>query len=164
MTSRQRLRIVHLLEAPEAAPTLARWFAEEWAPWYGPDGPGDAQRDLAACSSRNELPICLLALNGDGDLLGTAALKSESIGSERGDGPWLAALLVAKTHRGLGVGTALVEAIEREARRLGFAALYTSTDSAVGMLERRGWQSFGSSVSLKGPVTIYRRQVKDRET
>ena len=42
ITARQRLRIIHLLEVPEAAPTLARWFVEEWTPWYGPDGPGDA--------------------------------------------------------------------------------------------------------------------------
>ena len=27
-------RIVHLLDAPQAAPTLARWFVEAWAPYY----------------------------------------------------------------------------------------------------------------------------------
>ncbi len=39
MTSHQNIHIVHLLEAPEVAPTLERWFIEEWMPWYGPDGP-----------------------------------------------------------------------------------------------------------------------------
>ena len=45
-----------------------------------PNGPGDAKSDLAACRSRDELPICLVALSMDGEVLGTAALKSESVG------------------------------------------------------------------------------------
>jgi GNAT superfamily N-acetyltransferase len=158
--TRQDFHIVHLLEAPKAAPTLARWFVEEWAPWYGPDGAGDAGHDLAACRSRNELPVCLVALNMDDQVLGTAALKSESVGSELGVGPWLAAFLVGKEHRGKGVGTALVEAIEEEACRLGFKSIYTSTETAESIMKRRGWQAFGSAESLRGPVTTYRRKVR----
>ncbi len=164
MTSHQNIHIVHLLEAPELAPTLVRWFIEEWTPWYGPDGPGDAETDLAACRSRDELPICLVALNMDDEVLGTAALKSESVGSEFGVGPWLAAVLVGKDHQGKGVGTALVKAIEEEATRLGFDSIYTSTDTAEGILERRGWQAFGTTESIRGPVTIYRWQVRGEAT
>ena len=75
----------------------ARWY-------YGPGGPGDAEGDLAACRGRGALPICLVALNTNGDVLGTAALKTESVGGEIGAGPWLAALLVGKDHRGKGCG------------------------------------------------------------
>ena len=131
----------------------ARWY-------YGPGGPGDAESDLAACRGRGALPICLVALNTNGDVLGTAALKTESVGGEIGVGPWLAGLLVGKDHRGRGVGTALVEAIEQEALRLGFASIYTSTDSAAATMERRGWQALGSADSLRGPVAVYRRRVR----
>ncbi len=164
MTSHLNIRIVHLLEAPEVAPMLERWFIEEWMPWYGPDGPGDAESDLAACRSRDELPICLVALNMADEVLGTAALKSESVGSELGVGPWLAAVLVGKGHQGKGVGTVLVKAIEEEAARLGFDSIYTSTDTAKGILERRGWQAFGTSESIRGPVTIYRWHVRGETT
>ena len=157
--TRQDLRIVHLAEAPEAAPTLARWFVAEWAPWYGPGGAGDAEADLAACRSREALPICLVALSDGGDVLGTAALKTDSVGSELGVGPWLAAILVGPAHRRRGVGSALVAAIEGEAARLGFAAIYTSTDAAAAMLERRGWQAFGTTRSLRGPITVYRLEI-----
>ncbi len=158
--SHQDIHIVHLFEVPELAPTLERWFIEEWTPWYGPDGPGDAESDLSACRSRDELPICLVALNVDVEVLGTAALKSESVGSELGVGPWLAAVLVGKGHQGKGVGTALVAAIEEEAARLGFNSIYTSTDTAEGILERRGWHVFGTTESLRGLVTIYRWRVR----
>lgn len=161
MAARQDLSIVHLFEAPRAAPELERWFIEEWTPWYGPGGAGDAGRDLAACRSRDELPICLVALNAEREVLGTAAIRSESVGSELGVGPWLAALLVGNDHRGQGVGTALVEAIETEARRLGFEAIYTSTDTAETLMRRRGWSAYGSAESLRGSVAVYRRQLGD---
>lgn len=96
----------------------------------------------------------------DGEVLGTAALKSESVGSELGLGPWLAAVLVGKGHRGRGVGMALVKAIEEEAARLGFDSIFTSTDTAKGILERRGWQAYGTTETLRGPATIYRWQVR----
>ena len=123
MTDKPNFRIAHLIDAPGAAPVLARWFVAEWGPWYGPGGDGDAEADLAACRVRDALPLCLVAL-GPGDVvLGTAALRDESVGSELGVGPWLAGLLVAPEHRGRGVGAALVAAIEGEAANLGFAAI-----------------------------------------
>jgi len=154
------MRIAHLVDVPEAAATLVRWFVEEWAPWYGPGGAGNAEEDLAACRSREALPICLVAVGEDGEILGTAALKSDSVGSELGVGPWLAAILVGKARRGQGIGSALVAAIEGEAARLGFDAIYTSTDAASAMVRRRGWQAFGATLSLRGPITVYRLEIR----
>ncbi len=154
------MRIAHLVDVPEAAQTLALWFIEEWTPWYGPGGAGNAEEDLAACCSRDTLPICLVALDENDNVLGTAALKSDSVGSELGVGPWLAAILVGKPHRRQGIGSALVAAIEGEAARLGFDAIYTSTDAASAMVERRGWQVFGATQSLRGPITVYRLQIR----
>ncbi len=161
-TPQQNLRIVHLVDSPDAAPTLAKWFVEEWEPWYGADGQGDAERDLAECCSKKDLPICLVAFDRGGDVLGTAALKSESVGSELGVGPWLAAFLVCKGHQGKCVGTALVEAIEQEARRLGFDSIFTSMSTAAGIMERRGWQAFGVTESLRGATTVYRKKIRDQ--
>lgn len=157
MPSATPLRIVHLIDAPDAVPVLARWFVEAWSPWYGPGGPGNAERDLAACRSRDALPVCLVAMTTDREVLGTAALKADSIGSELGDGPWLAAMLVNERRRGKGVGTALVEAIEAEARRLGYHSICTSTDTAKSIVERRGWRAIGVAGSLRGSVTVYRK-------
>ena len=89
-------RIVQLADAPDALPTLARWFVAEWAPYYGPGGPGDATADLEGCRNRDALPIALVALDDDGAVVGTAALKAESVGSEQAAGPWLAAFVVGR--------------------------------------------------------------------
>ena len=149
-------RIVHLLDAPEARPLLVRWFVEAWAPWYGPEGDGDAEADLAACDSRDRVPLCLVALGPNGAPRGTAMLRAESVGRELGAGPWLSALLVAETHRRQGIGRALIEAVVAEARRLGFEALYTSSELEREKLWPRSWQPIGDSRSLRGPISVYR--------
>ena len=149
------MRICHLSEIPDAVPVLAAWFVEEWMPYYGPDGPGDALADLEACGNGTTLPVCLVALDEGGEVLGTAALKQVSVGSDVADGPWLAAFLVAEAHRGRGIGTALVSAIESAAKDLGFGAVYTSTDGASGIVEKRGWRRIGDASSLRGQVDVY---------
>ncbi len=155
------VQIMHLIDCPEFVPTLESWFVEEWAPWYGPGGAGDAKQDLVACRSKNQMPICLVAVGEDGNVIGTAALKAESVGDELGVGPWLAAVLVARAQRGQGIGTRLIAAMEDEARRLGFEAMYCSTDTAEGILKQRGWQLFGKATSLRGGVTVYRFEAAD---
>ncbi|MDP6388706.1 MAG: GNAT family N-acetyltransferase [Alphaproteobacteria bacterium] len=156
-------RIVHLADVPEAIPILVRWFVEEWEPYYGPDGPGDAERDLTACCNRDELPVGLLALDGEGKVVGTAALKSESVETHRHLSPWLAALVVARDRRGERIGSVLVTAVEDEARRLGFDSLYVAEDSSSGIMPRQGWIPMKEGVpSLRDPMTIYRRDFSPR--
>ncbi len=154
MNKQRDIQIAHLFETPSATPILARWFIKEWMPWYGPDGAGDAESDLTACHNKNELPICMVALGPDETVLGTASLKEDSVGSELGVSPWLAALLVAPDQRGRGIGTRLVEALEQQARDMGFNAIYVSTDTARPVFSRLEWEPVGSSESLRGPVTV----------
>ena len=160
VAARTSYDIVHLVDRPQAAATLQQWFIDEWTPWYGPNGQGDAAADLAACAGRDTLPICLVALDARGLVAGTIALKTESVGSDSAPGPWLAALLVGRPYRGRGVATALVSAIADEARRLGYGAIYTSTDSAADIMRRQGWQACGEAASLRGTVSIFRRDLK----
>ncbi len=42
MNLTKSIRIVRLENASFAIPVLKQWFIEEWAPWYGSDGKGNA--------------------------------------------------------------------------------------------------------------------------
>ena len=126
-------------------------------PWYGPEGEGNAEADLAACFNRQALPICLVAFDESNQMVGTASLKDDSVGSKHGVGPWLAGLLVGGAYRGAGVGTALVAAIENEAGRSELDEKFCSADSSAGILERRGWQSFATTESLRRTISVYRK-------
>ncbi len=152
-TARQ-LEVKYLASVPEALPMLVEWFIEEWEPYYGAAGPGDAEADLRASMNRNVLPICLLAMDASAGVVGTISLKTESI-SHRDLTPWGAAFRVAPAWRRQGVGTALVRFLEEEARRLGFPKLYMSTDGATAIVEQRGWSAFDTAESLRGTVDEY---------
>lgn len=150
------LRIVPLDDARETIPTLTRWFETEWASWYGVGGPGDAAQDLLACCEGDVLPFALVALDANGAPIGTVALKRESLGADRHPGPWLAALLVAPSHRGAGVARTLVAAIEDAARYLEYDALYASMAPDSTLLPRRGWRPVDLAESPVGPRTVFR--------
>jgi GNAT superfamily N-acetyltransferase len=153
------ITVRHLIDLPDALPVLTRWFVDEWEPYYGLEGPGDAEADLRAAKTKNGLPTCLVAIDNAGDVVGTAALKAESVASHGHLTPWLAAVLVAAEHRRQGVGTALIAAIEDEARRLGFDRLYVATDTAIGIIERRGWVKSDEAETLRGTVGVYSKEL-----
>lgn len=91
--------------------------------------------------------VHVIAVGADGAALGTGRLLSgaaalaktgvEGVGS-------LGRLAVRKSARGLGVGVALVRAIEAEAGRMGLAAVDLGAQThAVGFYERLGYVAYG---------------------
>ncbi len=154
------VRVVPLADVTYTIPYLSELFVREWEPYYGRNGPGDATADLSSCCNRNALPVALVAMSDNGDVLGTAALKSDSVGAETAPGPWLAALVVATRYRNLGIASSLVKGIENEARRLRYRSIYVSTDAAENIVKRLGWTRIDEQAnSLRGPVAIYHRQL-----
>jgi GNAT superfamily N-acetyltransferase len=151
-----RLCISNLADHPEAVPVIRRWFETEWAAYYGPSGPGDAEQDLLAYSSLGQLPVGLIAWY-DEQLCGIAALKSHSISTHTHLGPWAAAGLVLPQFRGRGIGSSLLCALEAVARGFGYSTIYCGTATAIGLLERNGWQ-FMERVRYDGEdVSIYQK-------
>ena len=133
------LRISNLADHPEAIPGIRRWFEIEWAAYYGPGGPGDAEQDLLAYSSHEKVPVGLIAFQDD-QLCGIAALKAQSFSTHTHLGPWAAAGLVLPQFRGRGIGSRLLRSLEEAARGLGYSTIDCGTATAMGLLERNGWQ------------------------
>jgi GNAT superfamily N-acetyltransferase len=148
------VRFSRLGDVPHLVDTLVAWYEREWFEYYGPGGPGDARANVEASMNAAALPVCLVALDGDGTPMGAVTLRERSF-SHLHLTPWVGALLVEPSHRRKGVGAALVGAAEDEARRLGFATLHMSTDSAHSIAKLRGWRAFDTAESLHGPVTVY---------
>lgn len=136
------LRIEYLADHPQAVPLVRRWFETQWADYYGPGGPGNAEQDLLRYSSREALPIGVVGLL-DARVCGIAALRRDSIDTHRHLSPWVAALMVSPEFRCRGIGTSLVRAAAQIARELGFPAVYCATSTANGLLEREGWSLLG---------------------
>ncbi len=152
----EALRIEYLADCPEVLSQLEKWFLHEWAPYYGPDGPGDAVEDLRSSCNRRALPITLIAFRGD-ELCATGALKAESVETHKHLGPWVAALLVTPKYRRQGIRGKLVDALGDLARELGFKQLYYGADVADRYLDRNGWEPLERVSYLTGEGSIYRK-------
>ena len=137
---------------------IAAWFRETWPDWYGPDGQGDACRDLERCLDPvASLPRCLVALDPKRVPVGTVSLRNTSPGSDRYPGAWLTALLVPEAFRRAGIGTALVAAAERQAAALGFGELLVSTATAQSLLIARDWQHIDRLSYPGGTLEVFRK-------
>ena len=129
-----------LAEFPEIVPTVARWIFDEW----GHERPGSSvegiAEDISAKLDPMRLPIQVLALS-DGCAVGVAILKPHEMKDQFPERtPWLGSLVVARAHRGKGIGSALTRTIEELASSRGFSRLYLQTElQDGGLYARRGW-------------------------
>jgi predicted N-acetyltransferase YhbS len=88
----------------------------------------------------DHVPIVLIALDDAGAMVGTSSLLFDDLEGDPRN-PWLASVFVPAGHRGKGIASALVVAIEDAARRLGYPTLYLFTTSAVRLYARLGWRA-----------------------
>ncbi len=148
------VQMKYLKEHPEYISELARWFEAEWAPYYGLEGPGDAEKDLQASLNTDSLPLTFIAIEQK-QILGTISLKEKSISHDH-LGPWLAALLVGDKYQGKGIERKLLIEAEQQARNLGFDSIYISTQKAKSLLDLNKWERIDTASSLRGEVGVYR--------
>jgi predicted GNAT family N-acyltransferase len=92
----------------------------------------------------------------EGEVIGAGRLVEEPPGFEGvdvADGPvgHLGRLAVSERHRGLGLGVALVQAIEQRAQERGLRVIYLSSQShAVAFYERLGYAAYGAEFDDAG--------------
>ncbi len=150
------MNIELLADHAEVIPALTDWYLSEWEPYYGANGPGDARFDLESRCNREEIPIGLVALEGN-QVCGTAALDLDAATNLS---PSVVGLLVAPDHRKRGIATALLDAAENLARQLGYSRLYISTTVLGTLLERMGWHTLGEVEFLNAEQgSIYTRSL-----
>ena len=153
-------KIIYLADARELIVPLAPLFVDEWEPYYGRQGPGDAEADLNDCCNHNEIPLALVAVGEDNEIFGTASLKAKSIETHRHLTPWLATFFVVERYRGQGVGVALVEEIEKNAIRLGYDQLYVGARGVTSAMKKKGWSLLDEEENQRGPIDIYERDLR----
>lgn len=137
------IRIDYLANHSALIPELSTLLYNEWADLY--QAAGLTQQDLTAALElrcvTNQLPLTLVAVTVDGQLLGAGSIKLDEPGTKAGLSPWLGGIYVKAQQRGLGLGAIIVTALEDKARALGVTALYLSADTAEGFYLRLGWHT-----------------------
>jgi predicted N-acetyltransferase YhbS len=142
--------------SPEIS-TCAKWRVEAFADLIETDIEAE-QRSLEAFASDQTAQVALVA-KLDGALAGTCLLVRSELQPCHPVSPWLAGLYVALEHRRQGVGSALVRAIEDQARQRGSRRLYLYTDSAIEYYKRLGWSTIDQTDWKGFPTALMAREL-----
>ncbi len=131
------IEIVSLVDRPDLLPTLAHWA---WHAFWGPDEHTleEVLRAYAASTRPGHRQQSFMALEG-ATPLGTASLVEQDLAERPNLTPWLAAVYTLPEHRGHGVATSLLHAVEDAARARGDATLWLYTHTAEPLYARLGW-------------------------
>lgn len=133
--------IDYLANHSKLIPELSTLLYNEWADLYQAAGltKQDLTNALELRCATNQLPLTLVAVAEDGQLLGAGSIKLDESGTKEGLSPWLGGIYIKEQQRGLGLGALIVTALENKARELGVSALYLSADTAEGFYQKLGW-------------------------
>jgi N-acetylglutamate synthase-like GNAT family acetyltransferase len=132
------VRISYLIDYPQYIPQLTQWLFEEWDVMLGEKTPEARIRKLNAHMNRDRLPIAWVA-HANGELLGTAALRTHDIEERQDLSPWLGGVFVGAQFRRRGIGAVLCATVENAARSRGVETLYLFTLDKQEWYSRQGW-------------------------
>lgn len=150
------ITIGFLADYPETIPTLAKWFRAQWSDYYANWTQAELEQDFLEDNSRDRLPSRLVAFESN-ELVGTIILREQTEADPEFQ-PELGGLYVVESHRGHGIGTELIRAGMKLASDQGYVTIYATTVSAVGILERLGWEFVKTVIHDDGQLALYRKR------
>ncbi len=151
-----KTEIYNLANHKEVIPTVAKWFYQEWSHLY----PGRTVNDVEQViwgRGKKKILITLVAFEGE-ELLGTVSLKIHDMDTRLDLTPWLSGLYIAESRREQGIGTTLVNVIERKAKELSARKLYLYTLKSEGFYTRLGWFVKERTEYQSYPATIMEKE------
>jgi len=132
--------IKFLADRPDAVPTVARWYYDEWGHEESGNSFEATCERLERKLNRETIPIPIIACDTDGSVIGAAQLKFREMDIFPQREIWLGGVYVAEDGRGRGVGAALVSGAIDLAEALKIPEVWLQTEALDGGLYTRfGW-------------------------
>ena len=132
-------QIEPLVNHPEFIPLLAKWHHEQWQHLNPASYDLQARINDYQHATSTNIPAMLVAYKND-QPLGSVRLIEHDMENHPELTPWLASLYVHPDSRGQGIGSSLIQEIEKLAQQLGFMQLYLYTEDKHQLYKRLGWQ------------------------
>jgi GNAT superfamily N-acetyltransferase len=153
----RRIETLVLHPSSPALFTCAKWRVEAFADVLERDLEGE-RKSLEAFTTDQTDQVAVVA-KLDGILAGTCLLVRSELESCHPASPWLAGLYVTPEQRRQGVGRALVQAIEDQARRRGRRRLCLYTRRAINYYECLGWSTVDQTNWKGFPTALMVREL-----
>jgi GNAT superfamily N-acetyltransferase len=119
--------------------TVIGWHWHEWSKGHDDANFDEWRARLRSRTNHDRVPFTLVGHLGS-EPVGCVSVTDDDLDDRFADhGPWLSGMLVIGPARNLGVGRALLRAIEERARDVGAAELWLRTGEAEQFYERCGW-------------------------
>lgn len=150
------ITIEYLADHPQHVPVVATWVYRHWGRMYRMKSVAEQVERLSERLNKGKLPLALVALAG-GEPVGTASLKIREMTTHPRLAHWLGTVYVVEAWRGRGLGTALVERAETEARQLGIGTLCLHTPDKEHFYTSHGWTVIERPVYYGMPVVVMKK-------
>jgi predicted N-acetyltransferase YhbS len=153
------IEIHHLLDHRHHIPTVAAWQQAEFG-YLSPNGTVERRAErLRDASDKARLPISLVAISNEDDLVGSANIVATTL-THKHLTPWLSSVFVPPAQRGGGIASKLALAAISEADRLGFDKIYLFTPKNEALYARLGWETFERTAINGVPVCPMARSTR----
>jgi len=153
------IEIHYLFDHTHHIPTIAAWQQAEFE-YLSPNGTVEQRAErLRGARDRARLPISLVAISNEGDLVGTANITATTL-THKYLTPWLSSMFVPQEQRGRGIASRLALAAISEADRLGFDNIYLFTPKNEALYARLGWETFEHAAINGVPVYLMARTTR----
>jgi len=133
------MEVIFVRNRPETADLAIKYIQSKWAS----EQSMPVYQDCISHSLNTPSPLPRWYLLKDqGEIVGCAGLITNDFISRMDLYPWICALYIEKSHRGLNLGKLLIQAALDDAKAGGFSHCYLSTDH-VGYYEKFGFKNIG---------------------
>ena len=135
----EQLKLAFLADHPEAVPTIARWYFEEWGYLGAGSCVDEVAEKVRIYLNKDKIPLIILALK-DGKPAGVVQLKYREMDIYPEKEHWLGGVYVPAKHRGKGLAAKIINKALDVAKSLGVTTLYLQTLNLEGGLYKHlGW-------------------------
>ncbi len=138
---------------PQAIPVIAKWLNAEWGYLHKNDSIERREAQLNKRMNADSIPFTLVAHDGAVPL-GTGSVVQYDIPGRDDLTPCVASVYVPVDYRRMGVGSAIMKALVKQAGLLGYEKLFLFTWDQEKLYSSLGWKKVGKSTFHGSEIVI----------